>query len=85
MAVGIVTVVSKKVEESMKYSAFKAGFLKGAFSPFMFFSPDEIHRPSRFNGSAEKAWADVFFLLSDAMKEQGKYIEQETGKKTKAR
>jgi hypothetical protein len=64
----------------MKQEAFKRGFLQGFSAPFLFFAPMEVRRPSQFNGSVAEAWADVGRALSDATKEQGAVIEQETGK-----
>jgi hypothetical protein len=62
--------------------SFKKGFARGFSAPFLFFSPLEIRRPTQFNGSVAKAWADVGRALRDATEAQGATIEQETGTKT---
>jgi len=64
----------------MKADAFKNGFLRGFSAPFGFFAPVEIRRPTQFNGSVAKAWADVGRALSNATSDQGALIEQKTGK-----
>lgn len=70
----------------MNARAVKRGFLRGFSAPFLFFSPIEVRRPAGFDGSVEKAWADVGQALSDATNHQGEAIEQKnrkqfTGKK----
>lgn len=62
--------------------SFRRGFAKGFSAPFLFFAPAEIRRPTRFNGSVAKAWADVGRALSEATEKQGATIEQKTGTKT---
>ena len=62
--------------------SFKKGFARGFSAPFFFFAPLEIRRPSQFNGSVARAWADVGRALDDATKAQGAIIEQEAGRKT---
>ena len=69
----------------MKSASFKKGFARGFSAPFFFFTPLEIRRPSQFNGSVAKAWADVGRALADATKEQGAIIEQEAGNRKSIR
>ncbi|MCO4316376.1 hypothetical protein M8997_004215 [Phyllobacterium sp. 21LDTY02-6] len=64
----------------IRADAFKQGFMRGFTAPFLFFSPIKVRRPTQFNGSVAKAWADVGKALSLATKEQGSYIEQKTGR-----
>ncbi|WP_146226077.1 hypothetical protein [Phyllobacterium leguminum] len=69
----------------MKADAFKKGFMRGFSAPFLFFSPIEIRRPSQFNGSVAKAWADVGRVLSDATAAQGTYLEQKADKSKRSK
>jgi len=65
----------------MKSNNFRRGFIKGFSAPFAFFSPSEIYRPLKKNGSVEKAWADTARLLLEATQEQGKHIERQKSAK----
>jgi len=60
-------------------------FLEGFFAPFTFFVSEPIRFPEEFDGGVEEAWEEVGQLLSGAIEEQGRYIEQTTGKKLKTK
>lgn len=65
--------------------SFRKGFARGFSAPFLFFSPLEIRRPPKFNGSVAKAWADVGRALDEATRKQGATIEQKSRSKAPAK
>jgi hypothetical protein len=79
------TMSNQTTWNSTMNESFRKGFARGFSAPFLFFSPIEIRRPSKFNGSVAKAWADVGRALDEATRRQGATIEQKPRSKTAAR